>query len=222
MKKLMKVVIGLAAFTVLLCTGQRDACAVPVSGLNGLDGWTSSYMDTSYTVLDDTATNESTPTTISSTTASMFTQGINSGIFLTSISSEINFDLTGTLQFNLSFTTSPDAMGSSYPQTVSDFMTFSFFDTTLNATSELASRNTGDFTSGTITCDISSLFGNSGFLYFDLNDMDDGFVTNAVIETVAFAPSQVAPVPEPSTILLLAGGFAAFAIRMRRRTQSKS
>ncbi|TWJ32801.1 PEP-CTERM sorting domain-containing protein [Geobacter argillaceus] len=195
----------------------REAAAVPVSAMNGLDGWTGSYLADSIT--------PNTPTSITVSSASLYTQGINSGIFLTSISNDISFDATGSLQFDLSLSIlpTPDDRGSSYDQTVRDFLNFSFLGSD-GSFAFLDSWNTstlpgvsGTLNFGTITYDISTLRGSSGSLYFDLNDQDDGLYTKAVISKLAFVPAQVAPVPEPSTIVLLAAGVCALGIRMRTR-----
>lgn len=208
-----------------LLWGAIQAEAVPVSTLNGLSGWTGSYTDTDYNLLDDTAANVSHHTSVSSSSATLFTQGINSGVFMSTIATDVDFDMRGTIRFDLSMSLADtlDGRASTYDQTIRDFLSFSFFGTD-SSFSQLDSHNTftlgsapGTIDFGTIMCDVSSLYGSSGSLYFDLLDMDDGFYSSATISNLAFVPEQVAPVPEPSTVVLLAVGLGFIGIRLRRR-----
>lgn len=60
------------------------------------------------------------------------------------------------------------------------------------------------------------LAAGSGILYLDLFDRGDGFSSYALIDAVALVEQPTAPIPEPSTLLLLGAGIAGLAVTRRR------
>jgi len=66
--------------------------------------------------------------------------------------------------------------------------------------------------------DISFLAGDTGILYFDLYDRGDAFISLAKIDNVDI-DFVAAPVPEPSTFLLLVFGGGGLVLLRNRRKQ---
>jgi hypothetical protein len=64
------------------------------------------------------------------------------------------------------------------------------------------------------TTSITNLVGRSGTLYFDLLDMDEDCYSTAKIDNVTITS---APVPEPSTLLLMGCGFVGLAGVFRKK-----
>ncbi len=67
------------------------------------------------------------------------------------------------------------------------------------------------------SANIANMGGIDGTLFFMLQDMGDQFSSQGLVRNVNVTESQAAPVPEPSTILLLGAGIAGmFFIRRRK------
>lgn len=193
---------------------QAQAAFISPDDWSDLSTWTPSYN------ADSSITDVYYPTSLSPASAILSTQGINSGILMTSIEKSVTFLEKGSIQFDLDFRTSEtDAKGSDFSQSVSDFLVFSFISPGYDPF-ELFRGNPTNF-SPIATCDISDLIGMSGTLYFDLLDQDNATYTDTVISNLAFTPAQSSPVPEPSTLTLLLGGAAIFGVNAvaRRRKQ---
>jgi hypothetical protein len=67
---------------------------------------------------------------------------------------------------------------------------------------------------------IANLGGIDGTLYFILQDMGDQYFDSATVTNVNVTENQAAPVPEPSTLLLLGVGLAALCFMRSRKRET--
>jgi hypothetical protein len=161
--------------------------------------------------------------------AVLATQGINSGVSLTSLyqSFSIPSSVT-TLSMDVGFwRTDADALNPDEPFGVSDFLSVSYLDDSgdtgydrslisfnsdgpYNASGALVPLSDGWYRLFII---INDLADRSGTLYFDLNDQNDGFQSVVKVDNVTL----ISDVPESSSTILLLGIGLLFILGFARK-----
>jgi hypothetical protein len=193
---------------------------------HNLSGWTA----------DEDGSNTTSNVVINSNNqAVLSTAGFLTGPYLVSLwQSFVVPDLATTLSFDINFSNTsidfvldstsgsfPDFFQASYVDDSDGYDAFfmgvdknGFYDEDFNpllTPSPLVALENNWFR---YTTSITNLVGRSGTLYFDLLDMDEDCYSTAKIDNVTITS---APVPEPSTLLLMGCGFVGLAGVFRKK-----
>jgi hypothetical protein len=196
---------------------------------NGLDGWTTDYLDLQYNSVPPTPGLETSVNGAGQ--AVLQTQGIGSGIGVVTLYQSFTFPvLASTLSFDIGFQRLGTDTGG-VPETIPDFLWVYYLDNDQNMAAKsfvgadvngfydpndssiaLALMDLGNglfrFSTG-----VQDLAGRSGTLYFDLYDQDDGFYSAARADNVTISTA----VPEPGTWLFLVFGLAGLIMAGRKK-----
>jgi len=184
------------------------------------NGWDASYnfdpstnpIDTGISINNNVATLQIQPydTNISSISLSNHFTGV------TALSFDVNF-INGLLRY-----VSPDTQGY-----IPNFLQASFFSDSGVQTDLLGYDKNGAYDPNTLinignygqtfSMNLTNLGRIDGTLIFILQDMGDEYYSQGIISNVNVTESQAAPVPEPSTMLLLGGGLVAVLLFRSRK-----
>jgi len=222
--------LGQGEFINVYCTcrgwlGLVVALCAATGGGFTIDTWTSSHL-----TREGVEVGPSPAVVESGGVWSLWTQGFESDIALVSIFQMVTFpDRAAYLSFDASFETEGGDTGDGTDREFPDFVVLSFLDDSSPALDRalIGIDRDGPYDAATLepvsgevlpsgwlrfSREIAPLSGRSGVLYWDLSDQDDNSFSTARVRNV-----RIDAIPEPSALVLFAGGLGSLAAAGRRR-----